>query len=543
VIARWFAPLVRLAGGEPARVLGLARGLHREARGQLRLAYERSGRSGFGPDAGRWIALAVLVAVSLGLAVLVVALRERAWLAASLLVFAQGAAVFMTAARDAVPLILGQDDHPVVGWWPVSERELLLARAGLLLLAVLETAAASVAVPLGAYLVAVRPPVVAGLGALVGLLLHGLVLAAVLTIAIQGLARLLGRLRARRLVEVIGTLLFVVGLNLVVRSLGERAAGIGLVGGWPLAALPPAWFGAWGALPQAGWPGLAAASLGLATAGGRPGAGGRARGARERGDRERAERRRRGGRDWTGPLDWWLAPWLRGRDGRALRLLVRAHLREDWRFTGALLFLPTLLLVYAVLVGGRFLASDPRPDLLVGRLSVWMALLGLSLGSAFTCTAEPAAAWLGASGVGEARRLLSLQRRLARVLLPAPLLLAVGVALLASGRTAPGALPLLLGLPWLVFELMLALVQLVTPAAPFSRAWRRDGGRTNRAFFWLVMLVWPLAMVWNALVIERLPHGALLTLGLVGLLLVAVRLLLGWRLGRSGLPGLAPRRA
>ena len=39
-----------------------------------------------------------------------------------------------TKAGEVVPLVLGAEDRPVLGWWPVTERELLVARGGLLLL-------------------------------------------------------------------------------------------------------------------------------------------------------------------------------------------------------------------------------------------------------------------------------------------------------------------------------------------------------------------------------------------------------------------------
>jgi len=542
VSARWLGPLVRLAGGDPVRVLGLARALRREAQVQLQLAHEAGTGGRLGPDAGRWVMLGVLGAMSIAVAAAVGALRERAWVAASLLVLCQGGAVFLTAARDAVPLILGQEDRRVLGWWPVSERELLLARSGLLLRAVLEASAAMTAAPLVVLLVAGAPPVAAGLGTLVGLGLHAVVLAAVLAILVQGLARLIGRARARRLVEVAGTLLIVIVINLAARRLGTLAGESRLAGGWALAAVPTAWFGAWGALAQPGWPEVAAAGMGLAAAIAVPAWGLRALGSRGRGDRESTARSRRAV-DWTRPLGWWLAPWLRGRDGRALGLLARAHLREDWRLTGGVLFLPVLLLAYLAVSGDRLAGATAGTEAIAGRLALWMALLGASLGGAFTCSSEAAAAWLPAGGVGDPRRLLSLERRLARALLPAPALLAIGIALWAADLVRPADLPAVLGIPWLAFELTLTLTQLVGPAAPFSRAWRRDGGGANRAVFWLLLLVAPACLVWNALVIARTRWGLALTAALLAGSLAGVRWSLARRIGRHGLPGLSPRRA
>ena len=71
--------------------------------------------------------------------------------------------------------------------------------------------------------------------------------------------------------------------------------------------------------------------------------------------------------------------------------------------------------------------------MLVGRLGLWMAVLGISLGSAFSMSAESDAAWVVGCGVGDGWRLLELQRRMARMLLPVPLLFAIGVVLLVTG--------------------------------------------------------------------------------------------------------------
>ncbi len=529
-----------------ARVIGLARGLHREARGQLRLAHDQGRGGRLGPDAARRILLIMLGLMSIGVAAFVVPMAGKPWLAASLLVVCQGGAVMMSAGRDAVPLILGQEDHRVLGWWPVSERELLLARGALLLLTVLESAAAMVAIPLIALMVAGRPPVLAGLGALVGVALHGVVLTALLTVGIQGLARLLGRARARRLVEVVGTLLIVVVINVVVRTFGRLLPGLDLENGWILVLAPPGWFGAWAALWSPGWPVATAALLGVASAVVLPVLGARALASSGRGDREPVVVRRRRGPDWTRPFEWWLAPWLTGRDGRALQLLVRAHLREDWRFTSALVFFPVLMLVYVVMVGGRFSGGMPgmmAVPMLVGRLGLWMAVLGISLGSAFSMSAESDAAWVVGCGVGDGWRLLALQRRMARMLLPVPLLFAIGVVLLVTGMVPAGDLPAVLAVPWLVFETMLSLMQWAVPAAPFSLAWRRDGGRSNRPLFWLMILVWPVFMVWNEMVIEGQEHGVLITLAALAVLLAGLRALTRRWVRRQGLIGLAPRRS
>ena len=242
---------MRLAGGDPARVLPLARAFDRQATGERHWQHAREGGGSLGPDAGRYLTLAVLVLISGGLAVLVHAQAGRpAWWPAMVLVISQFGAVTLTMARDAVPLLLADGDRQVIGWWPVSERDLLLARGGLLLRGVLQVSLAVAGLPCLVLMSQGQPVLLTGLGAMVGLGLHALFLTALLALGLQGLSRLVGHRWARRLVEILGVLVLLGLLNLSGRPLLRLLAADELQASWTLLAYPLFWFAAWAAL----WP-------------------------------------------------------------------------------------------------------------------------------------------------------------------------------------------------------------------------------------------------------------------------------------------------
>ena len=360
----------------------------------------------------------------------------------------------------------------------------------------------------------------------------------------HGLGRLLGRHRARRLVEVLGTALLVIGINVAVRVVEPLADRLGDLPAWWPVAVPPAWFGAWAALAApSSWELLAAlASLVATTV--LIGGGVRALGRRDADHEPPPSRERRPRHDWTRPVVAWTAPWLGGADGRALRLLLRAHLREDWRFTGALLFLPGAMLLYLLVVRGDGLEEIGRGlSSLEGAatmLAFWMSLLGVSLGGAVVCSTEAPAAWILHGAVWSPARLLTLQRRLVRALVSVPLLAVAAVMLVWRAGMAPREVVLALAPAWLAFEILLGFMQCTSPAASFSRAWRRDG-QGSRGFQLLLALLWPMVMVPVFVFYDDWPAGMLGVLAGQGVLLLTVRWLLRRRVAALGVDGFTPR--
>ncbi len=536
-------PLLRLAGVEAVRVAILARGLERQLRG---LQEQQRGQAGSGldPELLRMLVLVLLALFSLLLGMVTVQLAGRPELATLVLLAAQLGAVLLRSGGEVVPLVLDADDHRVLGWWPVSARELLLARGAVLLRGVAEATLAVAALPL--LLLALRgaPPVGGALGAAAGLALHGVAVAALLLVWVQGLARLAGRRRARRFTEALGTVTLIVLINLLARAAGAVGGWLEGLAGWQELLLPPLWFAAWGgwARPQPAQ--MLGALLALAMVAVLVGLGARALASAARGDDPGEDRSGAGGRDWSAPLSAWAGRWLPGRQGRAVRLLLTAHLREDWRLLGVLLGVPILMTGYLVLVTGW--RPPPGSEGTAGvadwaaPLGLLLSMLGLSLASALSCSAEATAAWLLRSGVIEAPRLLALQRRLVRALVPAPLLTATLLVTLLSGRLSPGQ-ALLAAVPaWLALEIMLAFMQWTLPAAPFSRPWQRQG-HGGRAYQLLLVVVWPVAVLPLFLVLDSGWWGFPAVIVVQAATWGSLRWLGRRRVARTGLPGLQPR--
>ena len=541
--ARLWSWPARLAGVDPCRVAGLADGLQREARGQLVLRHEQEGKRGMSPNTGRILLLIFLALGSVGLGVAAGALAARPWIMTSLLIFAQGGAVFFYSASEVMPLVLGAEDHRHMGWWPVSERELLLARLGVVMQSVLEATAVMTTIPLIVLAVTGNPPVVPMIGAMVGLLLHAVTLSTVMVLLTQGLGRLLGRRNARRLVEVMGTIVVVILIQVLMRSIEAASEHLESLSPWLFMLIPTAWYGAWGGLAQASSPVLigAAASLVATTilyvigirVLGRVGA-----------EEDARPVARRSTDRWTGWLASWAGLFLRGRDGRALRLLLIAHLREDWRFTGSLLFMPVMLLLYLLIIG-RSDIGPLEPGLagaaqVATGLGLWMSFLALSLGASTTCSVEAEASWLVRGGVISGPRMLSLQRRLIRCLLPGPLLFLFTLGLVIWGGLSPWLAPLAAAPAWMAFEICLTFVQSTLPAAPFSRFWRRDG-HGFRVYNLILVVIWPLAMLPVILVYGLFWWAPMVVLAGQGLVLWGMRALLSHRVRTVGVFGVAPR--
>lgn len=542
-------PLVRLAGGDPVRVLALAGALHRDARGRRAWQHAQEGGGWFGPEDGRRLTLFVLALASISVSFPVRSLAAgQPWLAGIILCLAQFGAVILTTARDAVVLLLADEDRRIIGWWPASERELTLARCCLLLRGMLQTTLAVAGLPLAVLVVHAPRPLASGPGALIGLGLHTAALAALLVLGIRGFSRLVGLQWARRTIELLGVALLLLltgqvgatGLHGLIPDLGDPTTN------WQMLALPVSWFAAWFAL----WPPsvlvLSAAGLGAVASVAIVVVGLRRIVAGNRDVSERPPGVHCGRFDWTRPVMGWLRPWFAGREGRILMILLCAHLRRDWRLTGQLLLLPPL---YLALIW-RQVASESAPDpsgiltavRAVAGIVLFLSLLGFLLGAAFTHTGEPSAAWILRSGVIDGRRMLVLQRRLLRILVAVPFLLCAALLLLMR-----------MHLPWqillpaaasslLACELAVVVVQWIRPALPFSRAWRRGEQAGSHGHIWFLALLLPVILVWGRLVLERTIWGWLLTAAVLALLLVPTRVFLNRRVVRQGIIGLTPQR-
>ena len=544
MIPRLISPLLRLCGVDPPRTWALVMGLRGEGRGQMAIQYEEKGKKGLHPDTGRIVLLVMLGLFSVGVAVGVAAMRGRLDVAVSIMVFAQGVAVFMRAGGEIVPVVLGTDDRRVLGWWPVSEREILVARGVLVLESVLEASAAILAIPLVVLLVVGRPPVTPLLGALVGVLLHAITLAAVMLLLVHGIGRLLGRQRARRVIDVMSSIFIIIAINLIIRTVRPSLETLGELSPWVLTAVPTYWYGAWGALHAPSGPMLAAVTAGLAATIVLLGGGVRVLAGRNTAADEEEQTSARGGRDWTRPILAWLSPWLRGRDGRVMLLLLKSQLREDWRFTSSVMFLPAGLLVYLFVIRvddmGELMRDLTSARDLASTMGLWMSFLAVSVAGSIVLSVQADAAWLVQGGVLDARRMLSMQRRLMRWLIPIPLMAVLMTVLVVRIGFDVRQVPLVAIPALLAFEIMVVFLQCAAPSMPFCRAWRREGHQF-RGFHLLALVVWPLAFGPVVLGFLWMPWGP--PLAMLGQLAVlgVLRLVLRWRVSRTDVTGHAPR--
>jgi hypothetical protein len=537
-------PLVCMAGGDPGRVLALARALKREADGQRSWQHAQEGGGWLGPDEGRWLTYGALVLISIVVAILLKTVAaERIWLASTVLCLAQTGAIALTMARDAVPLLLSGADRRVIGWWPVSERELLLARSLLLLRGMSQTTIAIAAFPWMVLTGHAPVPLLSGPGALVGLGLHTVVLLVLLVLCIRGLARLVGLHWARRSVEMLG-LLALIALTSQIGTDVPDGSFSGLrdfSSNWRMLALPTSWFAAWAALWPVNGPVLGAAILGAAASSSAVFFGLRMLGKSHRGEQEPVLDNLRPKLDWARPAVSAMGPFFKDREGRILLLLLCAHLRRDWRLTSQLVFLPLLYLVMIWRQVSQLTAAEPADALQaagsIQTVFLFAGLLGLLLGSTVTFSSESTAAWILRGGVVDGRRMLVLHRRLLRFLVAVPFTATVMVMLQVRA-----GLPLTMLVPaavaaLLTCELAVVLAQWIRPALPFSRAWRRNeyggSGQTILLITGLVPVLW----LWGRLVLEKTIWGWPVTVVVQFLVLFVVLRILDRRIARLGLGG------
>lgn len=466
---------VRAAGGDPAVVLPLLHALRRDAVGVNELLRSRDSRGFRIPPSAMHIVglvLAALGSVGLVIAFVVGAQRGQPLLGPIVLCVAQVVFLASNLVGQVVPALLCAEDERAVGWWPLSHRDLVLARLGTVLVPGLQLTAALAGAPLVTLMVVGRPTVVAGLLLALAVLLQTLVLAVGAAALATALVRGVGTRRARKLAAplVDGNLsvlplLLMWSAQPLMRFFEQHPQ----VGSW----LPPVWFAGWGD-PLAGahaWRGMAlsaALSVLVLVVGWRAAAPRTA--APERENPAPAGRRRA---HWTDVMPLLLRPWLRGREGWVTGRLLAAHLRDDWRFGANALLNLTLLggmLWYHTRPEGD--GADPAFDLLLGGTQV-LLMMTISIPFLVAFSSTPKALWVVAMADLDARRLLAAQRGLVRGLALVPLM---AIMLVRGLQLGAGGLPLAVALALMALEceFLLLLTQRVQPLLAFSRAYTRD---------------------------------------------------------------------
>lgn len=497
--------LIRLAGGEPAAVRPLTLALRANAQGQHAMLRETTRRQTvLSAESLHLLGLVVAGLTSVLLVLVTVMLRGRGDPPIAAIAIC-GAHLFFLATSvvgQIVPALLCDEDAGVLGWWPLTRRDVLLARLATVLLPALQTTLALTALPLLAFLFTGRPPVAAMLLLTFAILLQTLVMAFGTAVFTAGAARAMGPRRARRLAALFvdNNLTFLPLLLLPFgRTLGSWVKLHPGVLNW----LPPVWFAAFAA-PTAGPGSLRGMALALTLTalvgvlGWRVASGG---GGAPATAVLTAPKVRRHPADL---LPWLLRPWMRGREGWVVRRLLAAHLREDWRFAGNLLMIvavDAVMMWYATRL--RHGDRDAAESLLLGgSQALLMLVMALPYMSTFSST--PRALWIVALADLDPSRLLSAQRGMVRGLAIVPILAVFALRALGYGM-GPGFVALVLFLLACEAEVLLLIYQWFQPEMAFSREYTRDQSAQTivRGFVLAGMMV--LAMVVNLLAVAYEP--------------------------------------
>lgn len=431
----------------------------------------------------------------------------------------------VAALIHGVPLLLASDDVPVVGHWPVTARDVGLARLWILLRRTLHVALASAIAP---SLVAAgfgSPVVLGGVVVFGASMLQGVLMTVVAALLLFGLRRLLGRRRAQRLATLVGG-----GLFLAPSILSQLAAASGGPPEWlrgvlpVLTLLPPFTFVSWpmlfdqpvhrAALVVA--PGLAV-TAGLAWAAVRVVA--------QTGAAERLEPRRDGDVSRGNWIELLFVPWLPGRRALVARRILAAHLRDDWMTLARVAVVPVQLAVVLVgpfLSGGATsLVADDGGFRIFHLLVAYVAALGVGSVIASVRSGLRPVAWVVAASPASAWDWSGWQRGMARAFtLPFVVPVVIGLHL-AAGSSAVRLVDDVLLLV-LVHELAIVVGQAVQWRAPFSVPPDFTDGRMIGHVLLLGLFALPALGVWLVFV-----HGlhvwtpgvtyVLLVVGILGL--------------------------
>ena len=476
---RLFGYLARLAGGRPDVVVPLARGLERAATGKSNLIRQQSSYKTVIPaETLRTLILVIAALGSIGLC-LVMALSDgerHPNLGVLILVGAHWFFVGNSVLGRAGPSLLSQDDGRILGWWPLSRRELLQAKLAVLLKPALELTAALSVLPLAAYAVTGDPPVIAAAVFALGLLLQTLAVAGGVALLLAGVVRLFGQRRAERLAGLIADGNAVPVVFFLPMILDDVLPWI-QAHPWSLYGLPPVWFAAWGDL-SAGPLYWRLAGLGLLATGVLFAVGLRwlmPSGAQEA---EASAPRRRARFDPAGGIARLLRPAFRGREGWVVHRLMTAHLRDDWRFTGAVLSVPVLMAMMFVFLpqhqpDAEDLEMARHSAIPAANLVMFMMFGGQMMLFAATFSSQPEAMWQVALADLDADRVLAAARRMVMALLVGPLCAVYAVKALTLGASWH---VILRDAAILVmqFELLMLLIQPRMLDMPFSRRYRNE---------------------------------------------------------------------
>lgn len=498
---RIFGRLVAAAGGRPEVVLPLYQGLEKAAAGSHDLLRRQSRRRvTLSAEALRVILLVgtALGSVFLSLFMLINPPDLHPPLGVLVLVGVHWLLVVTVVNSLAGPSLLVDDDVLALGRWPVTRRELLLARLGTMLKPALQATLALGAIPVLVYAVTGRPPLVPALALAVGLLIQTVGVTFGTAVALSLVVRLWGRRRAQRLAALIAdgsNFMYLYLLAIIIAKEGAWFSAHPQV----LLSLPPLWFAAFGDLWAGGLSRLLAA-LGTAVSFMMVVVGLRLLVTDSEGPAFQPVEQQPSRWHFSVVVSLLLRPMMPGREGWVVRRLLESHLREDWRFIGGMLTMPVMMAVMFfglddTVRGGLDAASLQYTALTTIRHAPFLTVMAASVIFLASFSSTPKALWIVGLADLDTGRLLAAQRGMIRGLVTVPVLL-----LYALKAATLGAVPTVVAADLVVLllqvEIMVTFLQPFIMIMPFSLAYTNDQTTRRVALGFLAMGV---ALVFVAL--------------------------------------------
>lgn len=473
LLSRAFQGLILLGGGRPEVVLPLYNGIQKASAGSQELLRQQSQRKvTFTAETIRFIMLVVMVlgSVILGMFLALSPGDHHPHWGVVVLVGVHWFLVINLVASLAGPSLLVDDDLKVLGWWPVTRRELLLARLGTILKPTLQATAALGTVPVLIYMFSGSPTLLAGLSLAVGLLIQGLGVTFGVAVALALVVRVFGRRRAQRMASLMAdgnTFMYFWFLGFLIPKVSPWLSAHPKV----LFSLPPLWFAAFGDFQASGFSWLMAAvgvgfSLFLVVAGLRLLV------AADSGEDIQPVEKKPSRWHVSSLISSLLKPMMPGREGWVLRRLLENHLREDWRFVGGMLVIP-FLMIFMFFGLDRVVPLDiDHQELKITALtsinhSHYLMIMAASVLFAASFSSTPKALWIVGLSDLDTGRLLTAQRGMIRglILFPVLAIYAVKARVIGAGWIVVGLDCLMLALQ---MEFVLLLLQPLFMIMPFS---------------------------------------------------------------------------
>lgn len=509
----------RWLGADPRRVSVLAAGIERSTHGYQILQRENGKAALFDPRTRRVLLVVIGVLASLVLSAFVVMTRQKGpSIGAGVTLFTGlGQALLLLALAPAY--LLDHEDARVLGHWPVTARDVAVARLIALARPLRDLTVSFAALPCLLITIFVEPRGAAGLVTALAIVAQGAALLMSFVAVLLLAQRWLGLERARRHVRAVGASLGIFAY--VAMQFGSRTRSeSGALDPSTLAWIPLFWYATWPLLlreaPAMLWVGfsasvlwlalLAMVSIRLAIAASAP---------------ERPDPARGGSTAPDRFLEICWSPWLRRPHGRVLLRVALAHWREDSRFMTQVLSVPLIVVSFVVLLSFLGAPSDEGSG---AGASVMLAPVAMLFAvSAVTMSVgshRPEAFWVVAVAPFSRDGWAAAQRGLARAASLAPML--VGVALVGALAGADvGEILDSMVVTILFFEIAMRAVQMQIWRVPFSRRvmpGEIDGAVVIGA---VGIIVLPVVTIWMWAVHEPHLAGKLVTYGL-GAVLVAV---------------------